>query len=95
MYQKTRGKIPLIGAGGIASAEDAWQKLRAGASLLQLYSALVYHGPQLVVDILRGVIDRMDRDGIKSVREVTGSGNSEWLEGGPAQLQNNPGTTTS
>jgi dihydroorotate dehydrogenase len=85
MYQKTRGNIPLIGAGGIASAEDAWQKLRAGASLLQLYSALVYHGPQLVVDILQGVIDRMDRAGIKSVREVTGSGNAEWLEGGPAQ----------
>ena len=54
--------LALIGAGGIAGAEDAWQKLRAGASLLQLYSALVYQGPQLIADILQGLLDRLDDD---------------------------------
>jgi dihydroorotate dehydrogenase len=85
MYAMTKGKIPLIGAGGISSAEDAWQKLRAGASLLQLYSALVYHGPDLVHDILAGLISRMDEHGIKSISNVTGSGNDEWLKGGPSR----------
>ena len=48
MYRLTRGKLPLIGVGGIASAADAYAKIRAGASLVQLYTALVYHGPGLV-----------------------------------------------
>ena len=45
MYRATRGKIPIIGCGGIASGADAYAKIRAGASLVQLYSALVFHGP--------------------------------------------------
>lgn len=78
MHKVTKGKIPLIGAGGISSVEDAWQKLRAGASLLQLYSALVYHGPHLVSDILDGLIKRLDTQGITSIADVTGSGADEW-----------------
>ncbi|WP_108880135.1 quinone-dependent dihydroorotate dehydrogenase [Anderseniella sp. Alg231-50] len=85
MHSMTKGKVALIGAGGIASAEDAWQKLRAGASLLQLYSALVYQGPQLVADILQGLIDRMEEHGVSRLPEVTGSGRDEWLKGGPPQ----------
>jgi len=83
MHAATNGKLPLIGAGGISNAEDAWQKLRAGASLLQLYSALIYHGPQLIADILQGLIDRLDEEGFSSLRQVTGSGQEEWLQGGP------------
>ena len=79
----TDGKLALIGAGGIASAQDAWQKLRAGASLLQLYSALVYQGPQLIADILQGLSKRLDEHGFSSLHEVTGSGRQEWIDGGP------------
>ncbi|MDX1736977.1 MAG: quinone-dependent dihydroorotate dehydrogenase, partial [Alphaproteobacteria bacterium] len=53
VYQRVDGKIPLIGVGGIASGRDAYQKIRAGASLVQLYSALVYQGPSLVGSIKR------------------------------------------
>ncbi len=85
MHSATNGKLPLIGAGGISCAEDAWQKLRAGASLLQLYSALVYQGPQLIGDILQGLIDRMDAHGFSGLHQVTGSGRDEWLKGGPSR----------
>jgi dihydroorotate dehydrogenase len=54
----TGGKIPLIGAGGIASAEDAWRKIIAGASLLQIYSALAFQGPKLIADITQGLAQR-------------------------------------
>ena len=83
MHAMTDGKLALIGVGGIASAEDAWQKLRAGASLLQLYSALVYQGPQLIADILQGLVDRLDQHGFSGLHEVTGSGRDEWIKGGP------------
>lgn len=71
-------KLPLVGAGGIHDVETAWQKLRAGASLLQLYSALVYGGPQLVADIVAGLSRRLKQEGFANVGEVTGSGISSW-----------------
>ncbi len=83
MHAMTDGKLALIGAGGIASAEDAWQKVRAGASLLQLYSALVYQGPQLIADILQGLSKRLDEYGYSGLHQVTGSGRQEWIDGGP------------
>ena len=58
VYLLTGGRLPLIGAGGIDDAETAWLKIRAGASLLQLYSALVYAGPALVEEILTGLAAR-------------------------------------
>jgi dihydroorotate dehydrogenase len=67
------GAIPLIGVGGIASGEDAWQRIRAGASLVQLYSALVYEGPGLARRINRGLVRLMQRDGFSSVAEAVGS----------------------
>jgi dihydroorotate dehydrogenase len=78
VHKLTNGKIPLIGAGGIASTEDAWQKLRAGASLLQMYSALVYQGPDLIQKILRGLLQQLDACGFQSVSSVTGAGVDEW-----------------
>lgn len=69
----TGGAIPLVGVGGIASAEDAWARIRAGASLVQLYSAMVYGGPGLPRRILRGLEALMRRDGFASIAEAVGS----------------------
>jgi dihydroorotate dehydrogenase len=67
------GDLPLIGVGGIASAEQAWQRIRAGAGLVQLYSALVYEGPGLARRIVRGLERLMERDGFASIAEAVGS----------------------
>jgi dihydroorotate dehydrogenase len=69
----TGGEIPLVGVGGIASAEDAWARIRAGASLVQLYSAMVYEGPGLPARIVRGLERLMERDGFSSIAEAVGS----------------------
>ncbi len=69
----TGGALRLIGVGGIASTEDAWQRIRAGASLVQLYSALVFEGPGLVQRIVRGLEERMRREGFASIAEAVGS----------------------
>ena len=69
----TGGGIPLVGVGGIASAEDAWERIRAGASLVQLYSAMVYEGPGLGARIVRGLERLMKRDGFASIAEAVGS----------------------
>ncbi len=71
-YKATDGKLPIIGVGGISSAQDAYDKIRAGASLVQLYSALVFHGPALVNDIKAGLIRLMDRDGVKNIEDAIG-----------------------
>jgi dihydroorotate dehydrogenase len=68
------GEIPLIGCGGISNADDAWERIRAGASLVQLYSALVYEGPHLGRRIAEGLALRMKREGFRSIAEAVGSG---------------------
>ncbi len=72
--QASGGAIPLIGVGGIASAEDAYARIRAGASLVQLYSALVYEGPGLAVRINRGLKTLLQRDGFATLNEAIGAG---------------------
>ena len=69
----TGGAIPLVGVGGIASAEDAWARIRAGASLVQLYSAMVYEGPSLPRRITSGLERLMKRDGFSSIAQAVGS----------------------
>ncbi len=69
----SQGMMPLIGVGGIASAEDAWARIRAGANLVQLYSAMVYEGPGLARRITRGLERLMRRDGFSSIAEAVGS----------------------
>ncbi|MEP3052051.1 MAG: quinone-dependent dihydroorotate dehydrogenase [Erythrobacter sp.] len=69
----TGGELPLIGVGGIANAEDAWARIRAGASLVQLYSAMVYEGPGLGAKIARGIDGLMRRDGFSSIAEAVGT----------------------
>ena len=68
------GQIPLIGVGGIANADDAWERIRAGASLVQLYSAMVYEGPHVAVRIARGLADRAKREGFSNIAEAVGTG---------------------
>jgi dihydroorotate dehydrogenase len=70
----TGGTVPLVGVGGIATAEDAWARIRAGASLVQLYSAMVYEGPGIARRITRGLTDLLRRDGFSSIAEAVGSG---------------------
>ncbi len=69
----TGGTLPLVGVGGIARAEDAWARIRAGASLVQLYSAMVYEGPGIAKTVTRGIEKLMRRDGFNSIAEAVGS----------------------
>ena len=75
----TEGRLPLVGVGGIATAEDAYAKIRAGASALQIYSALVYGGRGLVPRILTGLDAVLARDGFATVAEAVGTGRDVWL----------------
>jgi dihydroorotate dehydrogenase len=65
--------VPLVGVGGIATAEHAWERIKAGASLVQLYSAMVYEGPGLGARIAAGIERLMRREGFESVAEAVGS----------------------
>ncbi len=73
IYQETGGKMEIIGAGGVNSAETAWEKIKAGARVVQVVSAIREVGTVLPGKINRGLIELMDRDGIKNISEVVGS----------------------
>jgi dihydroorotate dehydrogenase len=68
------GELPLIAVGGISTADDAWARIAAGASLVQLYSALVYHGPGLARRIADGLAERLEQRGMSSIADAVGSG---------------------
>jgi dihydroorotate dehydrogenase len=74
MYRRTRGRATLIGVGGIASGADAYAKIRAGASLVQLYTGLVYQGPDLVERIKSELAALLRRDGIAALADAVGRG---------------------
>jgi dihydroorotate dehydrogenase len=69
------GAIPLIGCGGIANAEDAWERIRAGASLVQLYTAMVFEGPRIARRIACGLAAKLEEAGYSSIGEAVGTGN--------------------
>jgi dihydroorotate dehydrogenase len=73
MYVATGGRLPLVGTGGIASGADAYAKIRAGASLVQLYSALVYQGPALIGRIARELAALLRRDGFSGLAQAVGA----------------------
>jgi dihydroorotate dehydrogenase len=75
----TNGKMPLVGVGGIGSAEQAYAKIRAGACAVQLYSALVYEGLSLVGQINRGLLDLLKRDGYATISDAIGTDRERWL----------------
>ena len=79
LSQLTAGRLPLIGVGGISSAEQAYAKIRAGATAVQLYTALVYRGLSLVPAILQGLDALLARDGFAGVAEAAGTGRGQWL----------------
>jgi dihydroorotate dehydrogenase len=79
LFALTSGRLPLIGVGGIDSVDKAFEKLRAGASLLQLYSAMIYRGPGVARALTRGLSLKLRSKGIQHVSSITGTGVSDWL----------------
>jgi dihydroorotate dehydrogenase len=78
VYMLSEGKLPLIGVGGVDSAETALAKIEAGASLVQLYTGLIYEGVGLVAEILKGLSAALDRAGAASLGELRGTRAGEW-----------------
>ena len=72
-WRASGGEIPLIGVGGIGNADDAWERIRAGASLVQLYSAMVYEGPGIARRIAAGLAERVNREGFANIAEAVGT----------------------
>ncbi len=75
----TDGQMPLVGVGGVASAADAYAKIQAGATLVQLYSAMVYKGISLVADVAKGLDSLLEADGLDSVSQAVGQDMDRWL----------------
>jgi dihydroorotate dehydrogenase len=73
IYRATRGGLPIIGVGGVFSARDAYEKIQAGATAVQIYTGLVYEGPAVVRRINRGLLRLMEQEGFKNISEVVGS----------------------
>ena len=73
LYRRTDGRMPLIGVGGVASGRDAYAKIRAGASLVQVYTALVFDGPSLIGDIKRELAALLAADGISQLSQAVGA----------------------
>jgi dihydroorotate dehydrogenase len=72
IYQQTQGQVPIIGVGGIFTAEDAWEKITAGASLIQVYTGWIYEGPWMVRRILEGLLQKLEERGLSSIAEAVG-----------------------
>ncbi len=72
IYQKTQGKLPIIGVGGIFTAEDAWEKITAGASLLQIYTGWIYQGPWCVPQILTGLVAKLAQNNLTHLSQAVG-----------------------
>ena len=79
LSQLTEGRLPLIGVGGVETVDQAWEKLRAGASAVQLYTALVYGGLTLAARIAQGLEDRARAKGLSNISQIIGAGRGDWL----------------
>ncbi len=73
IYRQTAGRLPIIGVGGIFNADDAWEKITAGASLVQIYTGLVYEGPGVVKEIVNGLREKVAAVGLRSIGEAVGT----------------------
>jgi dihydroorotate dehydrogenase len=82
IYRQSRGKLPIIGVGGILDAADAWEKVAAGASLVQIYTGLIYEGPTLAKEVVAGVRTRMSERGLTEWRQAVGLGHRDQSEAG-------------
>lgn len=74
IWQQTQGEVPIIGVGGIFTPEDAWEKITAGASLIQVYTGWIYEGPMMVRRILTGLVAKLEENGLNSIAEAVGVG---------------------
>ncbi len=72
LYQKTKGEYIIIGCGGVFTAEDAYKKIKLGASLIQLITGMVYQGPQTISQINMGLVTLLKKDGYKNISEAVG-----------------------
>lgn len=72
IYQQTQGQMPIIGVGGIFTAEDAWEKITAGACLVQTYTGWIYEGPMMVRRILTGLLTKLETNGLASISQAIG-----------------------
>ncbi len=72
IYQASQGQLPIIGVGGVFTADDAWEKITAGASLVQLYTGWTYQGPWTVLRILQGLLNKLDAHGLENIGEAIG-----------------------
>lgn len=75
IFRQTAGKLPVVGVGGISSTDDAWEKIAAGATLLQIYTSLVFEGPALTKKIVAGLIQRMQKEGVRNLKDLIGAEN--------------------
>jgi dihydroorotate dehydrogenase len=73
LYRMTEGNVPIVGVGGIFNAEDAWEKIAAGASLVQLYTGFIYRGPGIAREINQGLERILQREGLSNLAEAVGS----------------------
>lgn len=73
LYRATQGKLPIVGVGGVRSVEDAYAMIRAGASLLQVYTGMIYEGPGLIKRIHKGLVANLERDGFATLADAVGS----------------------
>ena len=73
LRRSTNGDLPLIGVGGINSPKSAWERIAAGASLIQIYTGWIFEGPTLVPEILDGLIVQMEKNGFRNIKEAIGS----------------------
>ncbi len=72
VYKKTKGKYIIIGCGGVFSAEDAYEKIKAGASLIQLITGMIFEGPQVISEINQGLVTLLEKDGYKNISQAVG-----------------------
>jgi len=80
VYRRTEGRILLVGVGGVSSAATAIEKVRAGASLIQLYTALTFKGPRLLTEIKQGLLQKLSEQRLSRLADLTGTGADEWAE---------------
>ena len=72
LFRHLQGRVPIVGVGGIATADDAYERIRSGAALVQIYTGLIYEGPGIVSRIAAGLEERLKRDGLRTVAEAVG-----------------------
>jgi dihydroorotate dehydrogenase len=72
VYARAGGRVPIVGVGGIFSAEDAYARIRSGATLVQVYTGYIYGGPRFVPALLRGLRDLLKRDGFSYIGDAVG-----------------------